>query len=296
MVNKSNFLKITIKNTYTKITSKNNNLVKKFRSFKKGSYSKDKGFFCIEGTNLLDELLKSGNNPVKILVTEKWLKKNAALNKNIDQSLVVVVSEEVLASALSIKNPDGVAALVENASINNYQINGQDSFILVLDRIQDPGNMGNLFRTALAAGVDTIFLAGGAHPFGKKVLRASCGSVFHLPFKRFEGSEEKIINDLLTSLNEISKKGFQIISTSSHNKKSNQSPKPYWEINWSKSTALILGNEGSGIHTRIQEAFSETITIPHSELVESLNVACVAVPLLLERKRVAYTSNSKIQK
>ena len=62
------------------------------------------------------------------------------------------------------------------------------------------------------------------------------------------------------------------------------------EVDWSRRTALILGNEGQGIHEKIQEAFNEAITIPHSELVESLNVACVAVPLLLERKRVAYTS------
>ena len=85
--------------------------------------------------------------------------------------------------------------------------------------------------------------------------------------------------------------GFQIFSTSSHNKNSKKPSKPYWEIDWTESTILILGNEGQGIHKKIQEAFSETITIPHSELVESLNVACVAVPLLLERKRVAYTSN-----
>ena len=67
------------------------------------------------------------------------------------------------------------------------------------------------------------------------------------------------------------------------------------EVDWSKRTALILGNEGQGIHKKIQEAFNETITIPHSEIVESLNVACVAVPLLLERKRVAYTSNKLIE-
>ena len=77
----------------------------------------------------------------------------------------------------------------------------------------------------------------------------------------------------------------------SHNEGSKKPSKPYWEIDWSRPTALILGNEGQGIHKKIQEAFNETITIPHSELVESLNVACVAVPLLLERKRVAYTSN-----
>ena len=242
-------------------------------------------------------MLKSGNHPSKILTTEKWLDKNEDLYQKIDQSLIIVVSEEVLASVVSTKNPDGVAALVEISSIPNFDFNNiEDDFILVLDRIQDPGNMGNLFRTALAAGVNKILLAGGAHPLGQKVLRASSGSVFHLPFKRFDGGEEEIINSLLSSLDQFSKNGFQIISTSSHNKNLNKPQKPYWEIDWSKPTALILGNEGNGIHKRIQEAFNETITIPHSELVESLNVACVAVPLLLERKRVAYTSTSRIQK
>ena len=96
-------------------------------------------------------------------------------------------------------------------------------------------------------------------------------------------------------MSELSNAGFKIFSTSSHNKSSINPSKPYWEIDWSKRTALILGNEGKGIHKKIQEAFNETITIPHSELVESLNVACVAVPLLLERKRVAYTSNKLIK-
>ena len=236
--------------------------------------------------------MKSGSSPSKILVTEKWLKKNQDISKQFDQSLITLVSEEVLASAISTVNPDGIAALVEISSIPNYQFNSKDDFVLVLDRIQDPGNMGNLFRTALAAGVDAIFLAGGAHPLSQKVLRASSGSVFHLPFQRFEGTEEQIINSLLKSLFELSNVGFQTFSTSSHNKNNKNSSKPYWEIDWTRRTALILGNEGQGIHKKIQEAFNETISIPHSELVESLNVACVAVPLLLERKRVAYTSNT----
>jgi len=237
-------------------------------------------------------LLKSGNKPSKILVTEKWLRKNQNLIKKFHQSLINIVSEEVLASAISTINPDGIAALVEISAIPNYQFNRKDDFILVLDRIQDPGNMGNLFRTALAAGVDAIFLAGGAHPLGQKVLRASSGTVFHLPFQRFEGTEKEIINSLLNSLSELSNIGFKIFSTSSHNKNLKKPSKPYWEIDWTKSTVLILGNEGQGIHKEIKEAFNETITIPHNELVESLNVACVAVPLLLERKRVTYISNT----
>jgi len=236
-------------------------------------------------------LLKSGKNPSKILVTEKWLRKNHNLSNKFHQSLINIVSEEVLASAISTINPDGIAALVEISAIPNYEFNSENDFVLVLDRIQDPGNMGNLFRTSLAAGVDAIFLAGGAHPLGQKVLRASSGAVFHLPFIRFDGSEEEILNSLFNYLSELSNVGFKIFSTSSRNKSSEKPPKPYWEIDWSKRTALILGNEGQGVHKKIQEAFNETITIPHSELVESLNVACVAVPLLLERIRVTYTSN-----
>ena len=288
--------KLPIENSFLKITSRNNNLVKRFRSFKSGSSPKDKDFFCIEGTHLMEELIKSGNAPSKILVTKKWLSQNVNLSKKFDRSLVTIVSEEILASAISTKNPDGVAALVKISSIPNYRSNIKDDLVLILDRIQDPGNMGNLFRTALAAGVNTVFLAGGSHPLGQKVLRASSGAVFHLPFHRFEGSEEEIINSLLKSLHELSNIGFKIFSTSSNKKSLKEPPKPYWEIDWSQRTALILGNEGKGIHKKIQEAFNETITIPHSELVESLNVACVAVPLLLERKRVAYTSNPRIQK
>ena len=244
----------------------------------------------------MEELLKSGKLAAKILVTEKWIDKNLNIIKKLDKSLITIVSEEVLASAISTKNPDGVAALVEISSITNYHLNKKNDFILVLDRVQDPGNMGNLFRTALAAGVDAILLAGGAYPLGQKVLRASSGAVLHLPFKRFEGSEEEILNSLLKSLYELSNFGFQIISTSSHKKNSKESLQPYWEIDWGKRTALILGNEGNGVHKKIQEAFDKTITIPHSELVESLNVTCVAVPLLMERKRVAYISNTKKQK
>ena len=114
-------------------------------------------------------MLKSGKNPSRILITEKWLKKNQNLSKKFHQSLINIVSEEVLGSAISTINPDGIAALVEISAIPKYQFNRKDDFVLVLDRIQDPGNMGNLFRTALAAGVDAIFLAGGAHPLGQKV-------------------------------------------------------------------------------------------------------------------------------
>ena len=207
--------------------------------------------------------------------------------------IISEVSRKSLRSAVSTKNPDGVAAIVQKSAFKECTFDKEDDFILVLDRIQDPGNLGNLFRTALAAGVNKVLLGGGASPFNQKVLRSSCGSIFHLPFRRIEGGEEKICDELIDSLKKISKKRFQIVLAIGNNKFSEKAPKPYWEYDWSKPTALVLGNEGSGIHNKIQEAFQETITIPHSELVESLNVACVAVPLLMERKRLTLTSFSQ---
>ena len=88
---------------------------------KRGSSLKDQDFFCIEGTHLIEELLKSGKNPSKILVTEKWLKKNQNLSKKFHDSIINIVSEEVLVSAISTINPDGIAALVEISAIPNYQ-------------------------------------------------------------------------------------------------------------------------------------------------------------------------------
>jgi len=275
------------------ITSKSNPLIKRFRSFKDNLPAKEKGYFCIEGTHLIEEFLKLGINPLKIIATEEWLVKNNYLINHLDVEIISQVSKETLRSAVSTRNPDGVAAIVEKSSLKECTLEKEDDFLLVLDRIQDPGNLGNLFRTALAAGVNKVLLGGGASPFNQKVLRSSCGSIFHIPFRRIEGGEEEICDQLIDFLRDISKKRFQIVLAVRNNKFSKKTPKPYWEYNWSKPTALILGNEGSGIHNKIQEAFRETITIPHSELVESLNVACVAVPLLLERKRRILTSFSE---
>ena len=194
----------TIENTNF-ISSKNNNLIKRFRSFRGKSSSNEKEFFCIEGTHLLEELINAKITPEKVIATKEWLLINNSLIDGLNQELIFTVTKEVLRSCLTTKNPDGVAALVKLSSIKNFRICKEDNFILVLDRIQDPGNLGNLFRTALAAGINKVLLGGGANPLSQKVLRASCGSIFHLPFLRIEGDTEKVVSDLLINLEKVQK-------------------------------------------------------------------------------------------
>jgi len=275
------------------ITSKNNPKIKRFRSFKDRVPSKEKEYFCIEGTHLLEELIKAELTPSELIATEEWISKNQKIIEKLDTSLISIVSREALTSSITTKSPDGVATLVKTSEIKQFNYQKNNNFVLVLDRVQDPGNLGNLFRMALAGGVDGILLGGGANPLNQKVLRSSCGSLFHLPYKRIEGEEEMVIEKLMSSLSNFSKIGFQIILTTGPSQDPNISLKPYWELDWLRPTVLVLGNEGGGIHKKIKEAFHERVTIPHSELVESLNVACVAVPLLLERKRVTLTTIPK---
>ena len=83
--------------------------------------------------------------------------------------------------------------------------------------------------------------------------------------------------------------GYQVVATSPPFS-SSEEIRPYWELDWTKPTILVLGNEGSGMHPLLQACCTHCITLPHSPLVQSLNVASVAVPLLLERRRVKMSS------
>ena len=85
--------------------------------------------------------------------------------------------------------------------------------------------------------------------------------------------------------------GKQVVASFAPGKRSSLTIVPYWEIDWTKPTVLVLGNEGSGLHPRIKACCTKGITLPHSSKVDSLNVASAAVPLLLERRRAKMTDH-----
>ena len=150
----------------------------------------------------------------------------------------------------------------------------------MLDGLQDPGNLGTLMRTALAAGVDGLWLAEGADPHQPKVLRASAGAALALPIERMDRSA--LAERLITG----AARGLQLVAAVPPLADLNgERPLPYWHVDWTKPTALLLGQEGSGLAPELQALATHRITIPHSAAVESLNVAVSAAPLLLERLR-----------
>jgi TrmH family RNA methyltransferase len=240
------------------------------------------GLILLEGTHLLQEALGLGLRPQLVLVTPDWLTRHGALVKRLpDPGRLRSASPEALAAATTTRHPDGVLLTLAAADLPSPAAGvSPPAFVLALDRLQDPGNLGTLLRTALAAGVERVWLAEGADPLQPKVLRASSGAALALPIERMTAT------DLLTRLAAAKERGVQLVAAMVP--EATGEVRPYWELDWCRPTALLLGNEGAGLAPELVRLADRWVTIPHSPAVESLNVAAAAALLLLERPRQAH--------
>jgi TrmH family RNA methyltransferase len=265
------------------ISSRRNPLVKRLRDLHAPRGRREQGLLLLEGTHLLQEVRRLGLRPAELVATECWLAAHPELAAGLpgwpDWQ---PVTQEVLAAAASTDNPDGVlltlpppvSAAPPGPSLASTT-EGPAPLLLVLDAIQDPGNLGTLMRTALAAGTTALWLGEGADPYQPKALRASAGAALALPIWRGDRPA------LVERLSALSAQGVQLVATVPPR----AGGKPYWDLDWCQSTALLLGNEGAGLSPELLAFAHQRVTIPHSTAVESLNVAVAAAPLLLERQR-----------
>jgi len=261
------------------ITSRRNPLVKRLRGLHGAKGRREQGLLLLEGTHLLQEVIRLQLVPSDLVATEAWLGAHGDLVAALSPALTIhPVGPEVLEAVATTAHPDGVVLTLASSALR-VPPDGQE-FLLVLDGLQDPGNLGTLMRTALAAGVDGLWLAEGADPHQPKVLRASAGAALALPIERMDRSA--LAERLITG----AARGLQLVAAVPPLVDLNgERPLPYWHVDWTKPTALLLGQEGSGLAPELQALATHRITIPHSAAVESLNVAVSAAPLLLERLR-----------
>jgi TrmH family RNA methyltransferase len=234
----------------------------------------------LEGTHLVQEALKRSLEPSLLLATPAWWEAHPELLAALPAATVRRTAvPEVLEAAASTRSPDGVLLELPAACLPQpLPEHDPPSFVLALDRLQDPGNLGTLLRTALAAGVEEVWIADGADPLQPKVVRASSGAVLALPVVRLDG------DGLRQRLGAARRRGRQVVATVVPGPGSGGAV-PYWQVDWSAPTVLLLGNEGAGLSEELAAEADRLVTIPHSPQVESLNVAVAAAPLLLERWR-----------
>ena len=260
-----------------RITSRRNPLVRQLRALHSAGGRREQDLLLLEGTHLAQELVRLTLAPSQLICTERWLASQPRLLMALQglmpsPSACTVVSDEVLSAIATTATPDGVVLTVVPPRPRLAQTL---RYGLVLDGIQDPGNLGTLLRTALAAGIEQVWLAAGADPWQPKVLRASAGAALALSCRR--GGHDEVLSWVRVARNQ----GMQVVATVPPA----GGGQPYWQLNWCLPTLLLLGAEGPGLSGDLQELASARVCVPHSRAVESLNVAVAAAPLLLERTR-----------
>ena len=185
------------------------------------------------------------------------------------------ISDHLYAKISDTKSPQGLMLIIEqnNKKLNEILASKSKSLYLILDRLQDPGNLGTIIRTADAMGISGIIcLKGTADIFSPKVVRATMGSLFNLPIaikideaELLSFAQDNALNLYATSLD--------------------QTAKPLWHTQFATKSAIILGNEANGISPKLLNNSQNKIYIPMSGNAESLNVATAAAMIIYEYTR-----------
>lgn len=253
------------------ITSLQNPLVKQLRKLHRAKERRIQGVYLLEGTHLLEAACDAGRSLMTVCFTPNWQATHTALEHRLKQvaQRVEVVSPEVLAAISTTVNPDGIVATDSRMAM---PLPTFSSLGIVLETVQDPGNLGTIIRTAAAVGAEGLLLShDSVEPDHPKVLRASAGQWFQMPMA--------VSVDLLKDVLTYQQAGMQIVATLPT---ANQT---YWEIDFCQPTLILLGNEGAGLTAPLAKLANHIVQIPLNAGVESLNVAIAAALMLYEAKR-----------
>ncbi|UAL46410.1 RNA methyltransferase [Sutcliffiella horikoshii] len=240
------------------IESVKNNKVKQWKKLQKKKEREQSGTFIIEGFHLVEEALKVDNLVEEIIISE-----DRSIPKEWDLNHVELIYAvpNVLKEISETETPQGVAAICRIQEENEYLIQPNQK-ILLLDNVQDPGNVGTMIRTADAAGMDMVILGEGcADLYSSKVIRSTQGSIFHLPILRGE---------LKSYIKQCKELNTPVYGTSLQN------GVPFQEVQPSNTFALILGNEGKGMAQEHLDMTDRNLYIPIHGQSESLNVGVAA--------------------
>jgi RNA methyltransferase, TrmH family len=256
------------------VEGKHNALVKELRNaFAHGEITND-GHCAIEGTRIIEEAVRSGLKFRAVFFRASSENKAQRIIPQLAAYVeTLLVPDKLFASAVPSETPQGVAALVKLKSFGLQDIldRVQIGPIIAVAGVQDPGNLGTILRSAEAFGAAGVLLGEGTvSQFNSKVVRASAGSVFRLPVTRTK---------LGAALDELKARGVRLIATDSHKGTTLREARLLGPL------AVFIGSEGAGVPRELIAQMDETIAIPHSAAVESLNAGVAASIVLYEAAR-----------
>ena len=268
----------------TDITSVNNSRVKDIAKLIRSAKSRrERNLFIAEGMRLVAEV--PPERLEELYIEEGFLEKVKREDKYKDKILGLVeraeekrqcylVSSAVMEKMSDTDTPQGimaVAAINKEQSVTDPDREGskeQKRFYIIIDRLQDPGNMGTIIRTAEGAGVTGIIVSrDSADPYSPKVVRSAMGSLFRMDIS--------VSDDLVEDIRRLRKDGVKICGT-------HLSGTEFYDEDFSGDIAFLIGNEGNGLSDEVSAEADTLLRIPMEGQVESLNAAVSAAVVMYE--------------
>lgn len=264
------------------ISSLDNPKVKLIKKLKDRKKREKAGKIVIEGIHLISESLRSfkdtGSPKIEYVLYSSDLSKNSEA-KEILRLLksagieVFEASQRIINSLTEVESPQGIIGVIEEkrSGLSDILSSGKD-LVVILEGVQDPGNLGTIIRTADAVSCAGVIVSKGTvDPFNQKTLRASMGSIFHIPVVASKNLEETI--------NKLKANGFCVTAWAADGKES------LFDEDLKKKNAFIFGSEGKGLSRSVTALADRKVRIPMPGRAESLNVAVSSSVVLYEAIR-----------
>ena len=249
------------------ISSTKNEKIKELAKLQTAKGRKKEGLYLLEGEHLVEEAIKE-KAPIELIVVSSNRMEDYQYLLEQTEIKVLVVSQEVFQKLSMTETTQGILAAVKIENQAEPPCSGR---IIILDAVQDPGNLGTIVRTADAAGFDAVVLGTGTVDlYNDKVLRSMQGSHFHIPVFQAD------LKDYLPTLKD---KGVQVAVTALH-----RDSKDYTILQGATDVAIVVGNEGQGVSDDVIDLADVVVTIPMFGKAESLNVAIASALLMYKTK------------
>ena len=255
------------------ITSKDNELIKHIRKLKDKKYRDESNEYVVEGVKLVEEAVKENAKIKQIIVCEDTTRTYEIpthIMLEIARYECISVSNKIFNIITQVTNPQGIMAIIEK-NAQDAQIDYSQDIIVVLDDVQDPGNLGTILRTVDSIGLNQIIVSKGtADAFNSKVVRSTMGAIFRIKIIEVE--------NLVQEIREMRKHHFKLMVTSLQTKNS------IYDIDFNKKI-IVIGNEANGVSKEIQDMADEKAKIPMLGRTESLNASVAAGVVMYEYVR-----------
>ena len=252
------------------ISSKENRIFKECQKLSQKKYRDREGLYLVEGENLLAE---TPSEQIHYIVSKKG--KESLVPPALKTQQIYVMDEKLFDKIAQTETSQGVIAVMEKQTYAQDFLRakcGSGANVVVLDRLQDPGNIGTILRTAEGAGyAAAVVIKGTGDIFSPKTIRSAAGSVFRIPVIHVE--DNRALRELMDHL------GKRLVVTSF------DTDNDYFDVDLSADIALVIGNEGNGVSQELMQMADVKVKIPMEGRLESLNASVAAGILMYERCR-----------